>query len=249
MIGKMEAYQRWAPYGKLWTEWVKPVSFSNAPMELGTTPDIPKLTWISQRDRSAAIILDLPAEAGVLEGMALAHIGYRPIPLYNGVFMPDGFFSMSAVQVGEIVKALWAFAPKLSKLRLEHDAPPAFLLDSNRMHAFHGRPGDYDNRWNVFPQDMPSASYMKGKGISSVVVRTQTIQDDLAHILYRYQSQGISIAISDGAKPKQLTLSKPSKFKSLFYRFGVILGLRRNATGGFGAKVPEPRGEGHYGYG
>jgi hypothetical protein len=102
------------------------------------------------------------------------------------------------------------------------------------------QPGKYDNRWSVFPQDMPSAAFLSKRGIREVIVRSDRIQDDLAHILRRYQEQGIKISMCDGTEVREITVSKPSRFKSLFYRFGVILGLRRNAAGGFGGIVPEP---------
>jgi hypothetical protein len=103
-------------------------------------------------------------------------------------------------------------------------------------------PGRYDNRWLVFPQDMPSASYMMNNGISRVVVRSDSISNDLAHILRRYQEKGIQILLCDGNVTKEVHVAAPSRFKSLFYRFIAICGLTRNAAGGFGGKIPE---EGH----
>ena len=248
MRTKIEIYKLWAPTGVLWTEWVKPVVFANMVKRILQQPDIPELRWISLLDRSAAIIVDLPGKEGVLEGLALAKIGYRPIPLYNGVCgNPSGRFGISAVPVHEIEDALYCFADELPRLNLKPDAPPAFLLDANRMQEAKGflkTPGDYDNRWSIFPQDMPSASYLQSKGIRNVFVRSDKIRDDLAHILYRYETQGITVYLNDGTDHRRIAVSKPSKFKSLFYRFGVILGLRRNSAGGFGGLIPESGGSG-----
>jgi hypothetical protein len=261
MNSKLETYKLWAPCDAQWTEWVKPVLFANMVKRKVMQPigahwtdrvvsantgkanaepvGIPELQWISLLNRSAAIIVDLPGKNGVLEGLALARIGYRPIPLYNGVNGPR-----SAVRnVHEIEDVLYSFANELPTFNIKPDAPPAFLLDSNRMTGFAG-PGDYDNRWSVFPQDMPSASYLMDKGIRSVFVRTDKIRDDLNHILYRYQTQGITVYMNNGTDHKTITVSKPSRFKSLFYRVGVVLGLRRNSAGGFGGLVPEPSGSG-----
>ena len=243
MNGNIEAYKLWAPYGAQWTEWVKPVLFATAPRTTILKMDIPELRWISQCDRSTAIIVDLPGKEGALEGFALARLGYRPIPLYNGVCGPIG---ISAVVVQEIVDALDGFAYELPALKLRPDAPPAFLLDSKRMTGS-SRAGDYDNRWSVFPQDMPSAAYLIGKGIRNVVVRAEKIQDDLAHVLHRYETQGLTVYINNGFHQKQIEVPKPSGFKSLFYRFGVVLGLRRNAAGGFGGQVPEESSGSGYG--
>ena len=105
-------------------------------------------------------------------------------------------------------------------------------------------PGDYDNRWSVFPQDMPSASYLMNQGIRSVIVRTGKMQDDLAHILHRYETQGLAIDMYDGIEQKRITVPRPSRFKSMFYRFGVLLGLLRNSAGGFGGVIPDPSSSG-----
>ena len=37
----------------------------------------------------------------------------------------------------------------------------------------------------------------------------------------------------------EMTVPKPSRFKSVFYRFKVIFGLTWNAAGGFGGQIPE----------
>ena len=42
-------------------------------------------------------------------------------------------------------------------------APPAFLLDSDRMKAPAPDPGRFDNRWLVFPQDFPSAAFLRSR--------------------------------------------------------------------------------------
>ena len=65
------------------------------------------------------------------------------------------------------------------------------------------------------------------------------IASDLTHILYRYQLEGIKIYENNGTGQKIITLQKPSRFKSLFYRFSLIAGLKRNVAGGFGGMIPE----------
>ncbi|MCL1919988.1 MAG: hypothetical protein FWG50_02755 [Kiritimatiellaeota bacterium] len=252
MRGNIEAYKLWAPCGEQWTEWVKPVLFADMPQTVLGQSDVPELKWIAQPDRSAAVIVDLPGKEGVLEGMALARLGYRPIPLYNGVCGAwSGAGGPAAVPVYGIVDALCGFAGELPRLRLRADAPPAFLLDANRMKGARWTPGDYDNRWSVFPQDMPSAAYLQDKGLSRVIVRSDKVRDDLAHILRRYETQGLAILMSDGTGQKRITVPKPSLFKGLRYRFGVITGLSRNAAGGFGAQIPDTSDSGgrHYGFG
>ena len=243
MFNNIEVYKIWAQDNALWTEWAKPVLFANMQKRNFESLDIAKLDWISQADRSTAVIVDLPGEYSVLVGLALARIGYRPVPLYNGVCNYRYYAAIEVVPVHDIMKALYDGAVELSVLNIGMDAPPAFLLDSNRMEGI-AICGKYDNRWSIFPQDMPSASYLISKGISNIIVRSDKIRSDLEHILYRYQSLGIMIYIHDGTDRKEIKVSKPSKFKSLIYRFAITLRLQRNSAGGFGGVIPESNGSG-----
>lgn len=237
MRDNITTYKIWAPDDALWTEWAKPVLFASMPSVYLGKIGVPKLSWISQLDYKTAIIIDLPGREGIQEGLALARLGYRPVPLYNGVRGP--YSSSALVSVEEIVTALFQYAAELAELNVRPDAPPAFLLDYDRIDGFRKQPGRYDNRWCVFPQDMPSVAALMSKGIRSVIVRSCGRRTDLEHILYRYESQGLMIYFNDGNTQKHVTVSKPSGFKSLFYRFGVISGLTRNAAGGFGGQIPD----------
>jgi hypothetical protein len=187
------------------------------------------------------VIVDLPGNLGVYESLALAGHGYRPVPLYNGVCGPNHYSMI--VEVKDIVEALSDGANILSELNIRYDAPPAFMLDSNRMKGFGKAPGDYDNRWCIFAQDMPSAQFLYKNNIRKIIIRSDSIQNDLSHIVYRYKEHGIKIYLCKGKGPcKETAIPKPSQFKSLFFRFEVLSGLTRNATGGFGGVVPEPLG-------
>jgi len=250
MTGNIEAYKAWAPTDAMWTEWAKPVLFANMSLQGRKLPHIPALPWLTRLDVDTAIIADLPGKEGVLAGLALARLGYRPVPLYNGVC--EGSAHMVVSNMG-IVDTLCSGADVISATPLPPDAPPAFLLDANRMNGMGKQPGTYDNRWCVFPQDLPSAAYLRNNGIRKVLVRTNNRHEDLMHILYRYQKEGgLTIFIHDGRSEKPAQIHKPTRFGSLFYRVGVIAGLRRNAAGGFGSQVPDPEpssGGRYYGYG
>lgn len=248
MENSLTTYKIWAPDDALWTEWAKPVLFANVPRPVffanapqgdSNALDIPGINWTSAADRDTAVIVDLPSREGVMEGLGLARLGYRPVPLYNGVY--DQYSHSTVIDVRDIIMALFNGTDVLTALDIRSDAPPAFLLDSNRMNGIGKQPGKYDNRWCVFPQDMPSASFLSTHGIKRIIVRSSGIQNDLSHILCRYQEQGIKVYLYDVINPlREMTVTKPSQFKSLIYRFKVISGLTRNAAGGFGGQIPEP---------
>ena len=88
MTGK-DVYKIWAPSGCKWVDWVRPVPFIQIDDEYFENYrtgnfSIPKINYINELKNDAAIIVDLPEYYSINEGIALAKIGYRPIPVYNG---------------------------------------------------------------------------------------------------------------------------------------------------------------------
>ena len=159
-----------------------------------------------------------------------------------------GETSAMLVDAKEVADALYKGAYALETLRIPDNAPPVFMLDSRRMTG-EKVPGKYDNRWCIFQQDMPSASFLSEQRINKIIVRTDKRQDDLLHILHRYQEQKIKIFQCVLDKVMDMTVTKPSRMKSLFYRFSVIFGLTYNSAGGFGGQIPEPGSIGGFGLG
>lgn len=87
MTGK-EVYKKWAPTGKRWVDWVRPVPFIgiDTPYQVHEFIDdsIPKIFYINNLSKDTAIIIDIEGVDSIKEGIALAHLGYRPIPIFNG---------------------------------------------------------------------------------------------------------------------------------------------------------------------
>ena len=87
MTGK-ELFRIWAPVGKKWVDWVRPVPF----VMMGECSKIYNMTdsviqaadYIDAKFKNAAVIVDLPGVESVKEGIALAKSGFRPIPVFNG---------------------------------------------------------------------------------------------------------------------------------------------------------------------
>jgi hypothetical protein len=255
---RSELYKLWAPDESIWSNWAKPVLFADSlitdqPPEQSTDWSSANVDWAPAADSGTAIVLDLPGPGGVWFGMALSRRGYRPVPLYNGVRGP-ALETFSLVKVDEIISALQAVEETLLTLKLPPAALPVFLLDSNRLAGGEvALPGNFDNRWSIFPQDFPSANLLLYHGIHSVVLAQDTSdvpQDDLAHVLVRWQEAGIQILTSrvyDKEPPTPVKVARPFRFRSLWYAALVVAGLRRNSTGGFGATAPDPSSGGGYG--
>lgn len=248
-----ELYKLWAPEGALWSNWVKPVLFTQTPLAVSAYEQTQwrslNVAWAPSVDSRSAVILDLPEDEAVCWGLALASRGFRPVPLYNGT---PGISAV--VNVGRIVGALHDLAQDLVEMPLTTDSPPVFLLDANRLGG--GTvvsPGRFDNRWSVFPQDFPSATFLLAHGLRSVVLGQRHAgapQRDLAHVLLRWQEAGLQILacdVQDNQPPATLQVTRPGNFRALWYRALVVAGLRRNSAGGFGAVVPEPSQSSGYG--
>ena len=249
-----ELYAVWAPADSMWSPWVIPVPFAQlvyqgSGVEEGGSPAIATSV---QFDAATAVVVDLPGGDAVRYGIALARIGFRPVAVFDG--SPGPFSTVSheplenqqqrkgttVVDMSDLVHSLCNGAGALRAIHLPVNAPPAFLLDSMRMTGH--RPADeelFDNRWKVFPQDFPSAKFLREHGIQRVLllqVRAGQPQEDLAHVMLRWQEGGLEIfaAGQTDAIPTAIRVEKPSQFRASWYRGLEILGLRRSSVGGFG---------------
>jgi len=261
-MNKEQIYSIWAPREGLWSRWVKPVLFAvmDGTASLGSAGATPDVSWVPSPNSNVPLVIDLPGSAGVEWGLALAALGYRPVPLYNAVPGPAGNLlpdeddpppvqalpEITLVDVRPIVAALAQGAEKLRSLSMGAEAPPAFLLDSNRrVGRGTPEPGRFDNRSISFPTDFPSANFLLSRKISrAIVVQTtsEPPQSDLAHTLRRWQDAGIAIdlkALAGEGTPVRIEVRMPSRFGKAWYRFLEMMGFRRHVLGGFGGEIPE----------
>jgi len=271
---QQEIYDAWGPAESEWSQWVKPVLFAHLPDTTGALPaasgDESPLTYLPPSDGETALVLDLPNGLGAQMAVALAQQGYRPVPLYNScpppkswpspaaetdlsdiLFSPTSTIRRAAVEVGPILDAIVANAALLRKARLPAQAPPAFLLDSNRrigQAGFVAAPGAFDNRSVSLPTDFPSANFLLSRRIRKVVLaQLKSIEPeaDLAHTLLRWQQSGIAIgAIALAAEtgprlPQPVTVRRPPLFRIAWYGLLARMGLRPNPLGGFGGLLPD----------
>jgi hypothetical protein len=212
-------------------------------------PDMPAELWLSLDvswapgpETKTVLVVDLPGLESVWTGLALTRRGYRPVPLYNACTGPN-----EVVEMTPIMRGLRAGAPYLASLPLATDAPPAFLIDANRMtHLGAILPGMFDNRWKVFPQDFPSARFLIEKGYSHAVLTQRggrEPKEDLAHVLRRWADAGIALEaknLTDRRPPEPIDIAKPPWYRAFAYRARQMLGLRRAPRGGFGSEIPKP---------
>lgn len=209
MTGR-EVYEIWAKEGAKWTEWVRPVPFvaidDNVQIMEFYDLNIPDIFYLKEIPAKTAIIVDEEGYESVKEGIALALLGFRPIPLYNGTNEPAG--SIGAVNNRLVEVALIWGALILKQLDIKDDANPVFLLDTNRMHRYKMDESVFDNSYDIYHQDLPSEKYFFDNGIENIIIVSKKVEEDLNKILYKFKN--IKILHTNGYEtPKLVKLKKP----------------------------------------
>ncbi len=211
MIGK-EMYKIWAPKSK-WQGWVRPVVFAYMDSEIKKeyfNKTLEDIVYIARDNKDVAIVVDLPGAESVKEGLSLAKLGYIPVAVYNGVNEQNK--ARSTVDNSQLELALIWGANILKDIKFSCDAAPVFLLDSNRINSYKIDPSVYDNSWDVYSQDMPTATYLLNNGIRKVLLVSDGIRTDINKILHSYKNEGLEILYTEGVnKPVEAKLPKPKK--------------------------------------
>ena len=206
-----EIYKIWAPDKKRWVDWVRPVPFINIDDSSSRKEfidyRIPSINYLKELLNDTALIIDIPGIDSIKEGIALARLGYRPIPIFNGTDPPIGTISTTNNQIIKPLLIWGAF--ELKNIKLKNDAPPVFLLDQNRLNRYKRNNGIFDNSWDIYDGDLPSPKYLLENGINKIIVRSNFQAKDLRKILYKWQKNNIKIFFTNGyEEPKELKLKK-----------------------------------------
>lgn len=208
-MNNKEVFKIWSPVGARWVEWIKPVLFISINDNIKTySEDIEykKISYIENIKKDTAIIVDYPGEDGINEGLSLAKIGYRLVPLYNGTVSQKDV--VATIDNYEIQMKYITGAIELKKIEVEDNAPPAFLLDTNRLNRFKMNVSIFDNSWDIYEQDFPTSKYFLENGIKNIIVSSNKIEKDLKYILYKFQKSGIKLYHTDGyEQPKEIRIS------------------------------------------
>lgn len=183
--------------GKKWTDWVRPVPFIAAKADVkgyhAGELFVPVIDFIDDKWKNAAVIVDLPGDESVEVGLALAKLGYRPIPIYNGTIEQKN--ARATVDNQTIGAALIWGAEVLKQIEITDEALPVFLLDKNRLNRFKLDASIFDNSWDVYPQDLPSADYFLKNGIKKIIVISDSLAKDLKEIFKKFKKKNIEICL------------------------------------------------------
>ena len=212
MIGK-EIYKIFAPADAKWVEWIRPVSFvaiDTYNRTLAIDWQDRKAIFIENYQSDTAIFIDLPGKEAIELSIDLAYKGYRPIPLFNGTDEQNG--AQATTDTYLIESSLINGAKKLKDIHLKNDANPAFLLDYFRTNRYRAKESIFDNSWDLYKQDIPSAQYFKRNGINKIIIVSKEIQKDLKKIFLNFQDNDIKLYFTEGYLPaKNIVLHKTFK--------------------------------------
>ena len=216
METRKEVYKVWAPENGRWSDWVRPVPFiainENLKVQEYEEFSIPEIIYINEYKNDTAIILDLPGNKAITEGLSLAKLGYRPVPIYNGTDEQEG--SECLVNNHGLEYSLMLGAEVLKQMVIALDASPVFLTDSNRMNRRKVTDSVFDNSWDVYSQDLPTYEYLKKHGIDKVIIRSDMIRKDLNKIFYEFKKNGIKIYFTEGYEEPKLIKLKNIRYKN-----------------------------------
>ena len=251
MMSRREVFEAWAPPAGVWSPWAKPVLFAHIiETKLEGAPDVQaEADWAPAPSARVALVVELPGAESAVTGLALARVGYQPVPLFNACPAPFeiGFRPKQLVDVDAILAILFRAAPMLKELPRPAEAPPAFLVDAERTPPLpdDDLAGLFDNRSVHFATDFPSATFLAAHGIGrAVLVRRngERVASDLVSTLHGWKRAGIDLASLDVDQPDlpaPLTVRSPGPLADLFRRLVSWLKYYRHPLGGFGGVVPE----------
>lgn len=212
MNGK-EVYKIYAPKNTKWSEWVRPVPFVAIDSNNRHLVDNwvnRKIVFIDNYENNTAIFIDLPGKESIEFGISLANIGYRPIPVFNGTNPQKNISAIS--DNSHLESALINGAIKLRNINLNKNANPAFLLDYYRTNRYREKESIFDNSWDLYNQDVPTADFLKANGINKIIIVSSSIQHDLKKMFLKFQRSGIKIYLTNGySEAKEITLRKTLK--------------------------------------
>ncbi len=215
-MNKKEIFKIWYDSSNKWCAWIKPVSFVNLNYKYNEYMDFDfsnnKVEYIDKMKLDTAIIVDLAGKDSIVEGVKLAKLGFRPIPIYNGV--NPQLNASSTILNHYIEVGLLKATDEIKKINFNKNASPVFLLDSSRVNRYRISDNLFDNSWDVYSQDFPTSKFFLENGIYNIIVVSYKINKDLEKVLFKFQQDGLNIYFTTGSEIIKKCSLRKSKYKN-----------------------------------
>lgn len=241
----------WSASNHPWSSWVKRplfASLSGKEVVQAKEGDVYRselAPWVGKAPswlsgERVAVLIDLPGRDAIEMGLALGSHGFRPVLSINATSSRE-----EAIDMHSVLDMLAEGARFASSFPSGSDVLPAFILDSRREGAGTNlAPGRFDNRWTVFPTDLPSAEHLKKANIASVVIIQEgtDVKADVQAIAWTYQRGGLEVRVANLREHTTVSLPKeqPGWFSFMMGQFRRRFALRRRWDGSYGHRVPIP---------
>jgi hypothetical protein len=193
-----------------------------------TDPEWPDANylWLPQASGRTALVIDLPAVESVRTGIAFARRGYRRCRCSTRATGHRRHRDRTA-DAGACQRRRY-----LKTFSIVPTAPPAFLLDADRMQPPRHPPREVRQSLGRVPAGFPVGDAARGARVSDVLLihDRKSVQEDLAHVLLRWQQGGLRLmqASPSDSSTSELTVARPSWFRRAWYRALTASRLRRN---------------------
>ncbi len=140
-----------------------------------------------------ALVVDLPGRDSIAFGAGVADAA-RLVPIFDNYPHPLGVTPSQETLASMLY---YASETDAKQAALAPDAPPVFLLDSNRLANYTDSDAQFDNRYLA---RLPSAQNLQERGIKSVLYvtpdGTRTAElDDLNEDFVAYKNGGLNVAM------------------------------------------------------
>jgi hypothetical protein len=147
----------------------------------------------AQNAGETAIIVDLPGAESVAFGAGMADVAHL-ITTFDNFPHPLG---VTPSQNTLAAMLYYANEVETKQSKVAANAPPVFLLDSNRLANYTDEEKQFDNRYLA---KLPSAQAFKERGVKSIIYVTPDRNrkeelDDLNEDFVDYRSQGMNVAM------------------------------------------------------
>jgi hypothetical protein len=185
-------------------------------------------------------VIDLPGPDAVELALALGRRGFRPILAINATSA-----EREVIDMGPVLRSLAEGARFASSFPRGPDVLPAFILDARRegTGAWIG-PGLFDNRWPVFPSDLPAAEHFEAARIRTVVIvhDGDELREDLRAIAWSWRRDHLDVRVAkaEDAESRPWTTKEPGWLARMAGRLRRRFALRRRADGSYGHRIPVP---------
>lgn len=184
------------------------------------------------------LVLDLPGPVSVeLATWLITSAGVQPVCTFDHWPHPKGVLKPERI-LAELLR--WAGTVADARGRIEGDAPPVWICDSDRLGTRQGSPGEFDNRYFLDDSVLPGPEYLRRARIQRVLYLCEPGDPNPVADLEAWFADLLAAGLPVLTLPAWFQ-GEPTPFVTpSLLRTPPRKGFHRSAAGGFGTEIPQP---------